>query len=195
MRATKVLALALLAVAGCGYHPNPDNGTLGCSANHECPQGYMCRASDNKCWKNGADGGAATCADSTELNGTWLFDAASTLTLACGSNTMMKSLKDDYVDIVTDSATTVKAIYYCPWVLNVGAASSTLKPTTPAQSCMSTDPDTKAVFTWTANTFTVTACDGKHGTVSSMISAAYVGTDNVAGTCTIKITGTINKKP
>jgi hypothetical protein len=213
-------ALALLG-ASCAYAPNPKDGTLGCSANLECPEGYSCRATDHKCWGNGA-GGASGGAGGTggmggaggtggvtknacghnvgtdnsptdKLVGCWVFDGTSMLTLACGASTMTKTLKDDWVYVEpTAQAGTVKATYYCGWNLDEGPAgnAATIQP---GQSCTSTDPTSKAVFTWNGTTFTFGSLDGKSATLSSMIDATYVGTDATTGKCTIKITGKLAK--
>ncbi|HVZ74554.1 MAG TPA: hypothetical protein VHJ20_19365 [Polyangia bacterium] len=233
MRATRLvwsrfvggLGLALLAFAAarCSYAPDFASGTLGCSAKGECPEGYACRASDNKCWKNGetstggttgsggtigsggttgsggkggATGSGGTTGDNgTDLVGHWVYDATSSLTLVCGTKSMTNSLKDDYVDVgASATANKVIANYYCNWTLDVSA--SGVGTVEPNQSCMSTeDPSTHETFTFRGTTFTFSSSDGAKATLSSMIAASYVNSqDKSTGNCTITITGSLTKQ-
>jgi hypothetical protein len=133
-----------------------------------------------------------------KLVGCWAFDAASIKTVTCGANTQMTSLKDDYVQIKANAkAGTVQATYYCGWILDEGPAgnAATIEP---GQTCMSTDPTSKAVFTWNGMVFTFTSvtADGKAATLSATIPASFVAPppDNSTGSCTIKMTGRLTKQ-
>jgi hypothetical protein len=62
--ARRLLALAVLLLAGCRYSAQPPNGIQVCGpvGGKRCPDGFFC-AQDARCWRAGsgpADGGAVT---------------------------------------------------------------------------------------------------------------------------------------
>ena len=69
VKALRAVGAVLLVVAlggwmsACTYQDHPADGKQACSSSGQCPVGYFCAASDNKCWRNGetvGDGGAGS---------------------------------------------------------------------------------------------------------------------------------------
>ena len=179
-RGTLLGALALLALAaGCGYSPSPKAGTLKCSADATCPEGYQC--DQQYCWR-------------PSLFGHWTFVAPSTRKIVCGATAKTEDWSNmgEFFDIDAGGPGTFTTYYYCNWDLDLGADEHSTK-VRPAQSCSGPDPtDATITYTWHGEAFTLSSTDGKHGTLDASLPYDYV-TLTGAGSCTMHFTGTVTK--
>jgi hypothetical protein len=101
---------------------------------------------------------------------------------------------------------TLTASYFCDWSVTVGPLgdATVIKS---GQSCTRTVTDATngmTKFTWHGMTFILRTLDGKTASLNSMISVDYVDdatktgcgtTVSCMGTCSIKLSGTLTKKP
>jgi hypothetical protein len=174
-------ALALLALAGCGYDPHPVSGALKCGADDTCPEGYEC--AEGACWR-------------PNFYGTWTFITPSTRKIVCdgGTTTMTDDWGDigEFFDITKAGSGGLRAYYYCDWDLNpsAGGNSTVIQP---GQSCSGLDPtDSTISYTWHGETFALSSSDGHKGTIAASLPYDYV-TLTGSGSCTMNFTGTLTK--
>jgi hypothetical protein len=209
-------AFAVCVALACTYAPDFDDGTLHCSSDGRCPQGYTCR--NTTCWRVGGSAGATGTAGTTGAAGTgaagvtgaagttapvasidnfpghWLFQAGSMQTINCmDGSTDSKSLAADYVDIEKSGSAGLKGSYYCDWNLTLDA-SKTKTAIVAGQSCQTTGTDgTK--FVWKGTKFVFTTTDGVTATLQADITTDYTPVTGPAGSCALKISGTLLWSP
>ncbi len=222
MAARPVLRFAALAAAllagSCGYSPNPLPGTLVCGQGGSCPEDYACGLG-TLCWKTGqqtptpgtqacgtgnncppgyACGTGNTCwlenASPDDLEGCWPFDANSLERVACSdgsSDTTDLHDIDDFIEITAGTASPLTSHYFCPWKLSVNVRSTALDS---GQSCTVPDTVSGDAFTYRGEKFVLTALDANHARMEASIPYDYLAAGvNLAGSCTLKITGTLTR--
>lgn len=217
MGSARRLALSALALtASACYSPNLPSGELRCGPSASCPDGYRCVAPDETCWKNGespsSDAGSGKDAGTftpgpASFVGHWVYQAGSAENVVCsdGSN-KNTDLANDYVDVTLGGAT-LTATYFCPWIVTLDAK-MTSTVISAGQSCSRdmTDPTTGVTHsTWHGTAFTMTTTSATMATLQATIGVNQIDdptktgcgptTTPCAGTCTIKITGTLDKSP
>jgi hypothetical protein len=210
-------ALSVLAfsVSAC-YSPNLPSGMLKCGPSASCPDGYRCLDADQTCWKNGesptndagggSDAGIFTPGPEAFV-GHWIYQAGSTENVTCtdGSD-KTNDLATDYVDVALNG-TTLTATYFCAWNVTLDSK-MTSTVLAPGQSCARdmTDATTGLThFMWHGTTFTMTMTSATMATLKATIGENVVDdptktgcgptTTPCAGTCTIKIDGTLLISP
>ncbi len=182
-RALLAVALSTVAASGCGYDPNPPSGTLVCSAQGTCPEGYTCMGST--CWRPGEASAAV------RLIGRWTFVPPSRRLIRCTDGTGFDEAWSDFVDVEEGGSTALRAFYYCDLDLNVSASGSTVL--VPGPSCSADDTlDPTIKYTWTPQTFTLSSADGSNATLDASIP--YIK-ETPFGTfsCSMDFTGTLTK--
>jgi hypothetical protein len=180
MRARTLFAALLLVTAGCSYAPDFPSGTLKCSTDRTCPEGYGCV--NQLCYKN----------EHVKFAGHWVFGTPSPQNINCGGVMMNQDLAGDYLDIAGDEAgkADLSGFYYCVWSLNVSGNKATLAP---SGSCSADDPTMANLsYTWHADRFTVTTTDGRTGTLDASIPYEY-NLAGATGSCSMTITSTMTK--
>jgi hypothetical protein len=190
-RALLAAALFTLAGSGCGYSPNPANGTLACGPAATCPEEYRC-ASDGYCWRD--TGGPSTCGTTAadKLIGHWVFVAPSRRIITCSDGSgLNEEWIGDYVDVEAGGSAALRAFYYCDLDLDIAATGSTILR--PGSSCSAQDTlDPTITYTWTAQIFTLSTGDGCSGTLAASIP--FVATDPAgSASCSMDFTGTLTK--
>jgi hypothetical protein len=185
MRMRSMFAAALLLLtAGCSYSPDFASGTLKCSADQTCPEGYGCV--EQLCYKN----------EHVKFAGHWIFGSPSPQKINCGGVMMNQDLAGDYLDVIADETGhgDLSGDYYCVWSLHVSGDKATLAP---SAACTKADPDPTMMlkYTWHADKFTITTTDGRTGTLDASIPYDYQYTDvaGATGTCSMTITSTMSK--
>jgi hypothetical protein len=137
--------------------------------------------------------------------GHWVYQAGSTETVSCSdTSTKTNDLSGDFVDVAIKN-TVLTASYFCDWAVTLGPAgdATVIKP---GQSCSQTVNDMTTgmtMFTWHGTTFTLHTLEGKTATLNATIGVNYLddatktscatSTMGCAGTCTIEITGKLQK--
>jgi hypothetical protein len=182
MRASLALAPALLLLAGC-YAPNPESGTLFCSSNKLCPEGYTCHADDLKCWKK---------SPADLYVGQWTFGAGSTATVTCTDNSRnVTQLQTNTMDVAYPTTVAMAAdfdmtaAYFCSWKLDV-ATSGQGTMILLGQSCPFTDNGNQ--YTYHGSSFNFSTADGKTATLTASLAV-----DGAAVPCMIAVAGTLTR--
>jgi hypothetical protein len=208
MRTTPALAAMVLVLAGCGYAPNPESGTLRCGPGASCPQGYSC-ADGLTCWKNGQspgdgglpsdggpprDGAGGDAGAADKFVGTWIFGATFTKVITCtDGSSSTTNLAGDYVPVVAGTAAPLTADYFCLWNLDLVAAgtSTVIRSGT---TCSKTDSTLSppVTYTWHGQSFTLTTTDGHSGTLDAQLPYDYQSSAST-GSCTEHFTGPVSK--
>lgn len=189
-----LLAAALLLTTGCSYAPDFASGTLKCSSDRTCPEGYGCVDT----YASGANSPTQLCYKNQHVKfaGRWIFGAPTPQNLNCGGVKMANDLSGDYLDLIGDAAgkADLSADYYCVWSLNVSGDQATLAPSA-ACTKPAPDPTMMLKYTWHADRFTITTTDGRTGTLDASIPFNYEYTDATGGTgsCSMTITSTMTK--
>ena len=184
MRRAAAAAL-LVALAGCGYSPNPVEGKLLCNPGDgpKCPEGYFCR-SDLTCWKS---------TPGDLYVGTWTFTVGTRDGTCDGGPHQNESVVDEMVTIdYTTAPGRLTASYYCDWLVNVsGPGSSTMMM--PGQTCSAVDPSTNTQYQYQGTSLGFITKNGTTATLTAALSFGYRNTDGTTGTCDLKISGSLSK--
>jgi hypothetical protein len=184
------LGAALVVAAGCSYAPDFPSGTLACSSDGTCPEGYSC-ADGVTCWRQGE------CPNSnepaTKFVGHWDFVSPSTRTIICGAMTMpVENVTGDYVYLYAADPVPLRTNFFCQWDLDI-AASGTSTSIRPGGTCSGPDPeDPTLIYTWRGESFTLSTADGRTGTLQMSIPYDYQRPTD-SGSCTMTYTVTVTK--
>jgi hypothetical protein len=139
--------------------------------------------------------------------GHWVYQTGSTETVSCSDGSDKNNdLTSDYVDVALNTGT-LTATYFCAWIVTLDS-NMTTTVIKAGQSCSrnTTDATTGVThFTWHGTTFAFKTTDAKTATLQATIGVDYLDDATktgcgptatpCAGTCTIKIDGTLDKSP
>jgi hypothetical protein len=189
--ATMAAALVLMLAGACTYSPAPADGTLACSLDGKCPDGYSCSA--GVCRKKGGGGGGNGGSLQQRYLGTWVFTANSSIVTVCTGGPTTDTMEGELVHLVADPSGqgAIQTTDPCALSLTLDASSGTrLADSTPFCS----GSDDTFTYTWEALTFDFFASSTTAATLDSDYDVVITdAAQAVVDTCTQRVMGSLNK--
>jgi len=207
---------ALASTIGC-YDPHPAEGTLACSVQNECPEGYTCRTPPHACFSTGAGttsgtggapgtggagggGSGVISSDPSLYVGIWAFGPKASVENTCDNGTSgTNSLADDPNGVrslmtITRPASAalgaLRSVWLCDFYLTLDSNGAHLG--TGSHSCADTTADPKS--TWTATSFELTTLEGVNLKHTADYNRVDVYANGTTVTCRQKVTATLKKQ-
>jgi len=185
-----VLGVLLVLATGCSYAPDFESGTLACSSEGTCPEGYTC-ADGLTCWRSGECPTSATPA--ARFVGQWDFVSPSTRSIVCDGTAMpIEDVAGDYAYVEEGGPAPLRTTYFCDWDLDLDPTGTTTVIRA-GESCSGPDLDNPdIVYTWTGQAFTLSTSNGRTGTLQMSLPYTYTSPAG-NGSCTMTYTVTLTR--
>jgi len=186
-----ILWTVLVVATGCSYAPDFESGTLRCSPEGTCPEGYTC-ADGLTCWRRG-ECPTSTTGPTTRFLGQWDFVSPSTRTIICDGTAMpVEDVTGDYAYIEEGGPAPLRTSYFCDWDLDINATGTTTV-IRPGTTCSGPDVDNPDItYTWRGEAFTLSTSDGRSGTLQMSLPYTYTSPAG-NGSCTMLYTVTLTR--